>query len=843
MGGVVAGKALLIGAGIDGLEGTAADIAAMKEALSPLGLTMEICDGPAATREGILAAYRRLIDSVGPDDVAVVYYTGHGGRVTPPPPDAGPGLMDLQFIAPFDFHETTPDDFHGITSVELSVLLAELSDKTANATVVLDCCHAAMMSRDGGLRLKAQSEPTPYEQVRNHIDRLSKAGLLDVTRFRTAGSERAVRIVACQPFQSAYEYTGRDGKQIGLLTEALTTALAAAGSESVSWATIMDSVRRQVIATTPGQRPDVEGPARRLTFSVEQDDMLSTLPVSVDPGGRVWIECAPLLGVRVGDEFMIMPPGAVSADPDKKVGDLTVTAVGPLTATGAVAFAATYTGVPLGARAFRTKVAAPTIAVAVPTDGPGAADIASAVKDAPLLRLADIGEPGDAEVRIGADGTLTLCDRIGPLHAPRPGDRAGLAQLLRDLKAIAQAAALRGLGTNPQWALPSGVSVEWGRVVNGVPTPLPAQGETIRVGDSIYVTVRNASPQEAYVSLIDIGVSGRIAVLTDLTRGGQRIDAGREWTFGYEEFSRTLPGVQVIWPDGLDASAARPESIIALVTSDPQDVSALEQDGIARGDDGWLGGSPLEQLVRQLSTGRTREVARITGPTVRYDVHLIDFELGPIPDAGRFLIDERPDPAALHVVSKGASASKVAVRVEELIVHRNRALFGADIRVDALVVTGRHDDATPVYRARTERFRKVRDGQVLPLDHMLVYHGPAVDYLDLAVWVSRDSDNSHALGDLLAGDLTGDEVRQALTTLGGMITTAPHAAAAAVLIGASAVVINVAYRSLRRITGDSIGVYRGSRLASEQFGAGRHPAIGARRAQDFSIAYRVELIS
>src|SRR5262249_38390518 len=161
-----------------------------------------------------------------------------------------------------------------------------------------------------------------------------------------------------------------------------------------------------------------------------------------------------------------------------------------------------------------------------------------------------------------------------------------------------------------------------------------------------------------------------------------------------------------------------------------------------------------------------------------YDVHTIDFELGPIPDEGAFLIDERPDPAALHVVTRGLAPATVAVRVEDLIVHHNPAPFGADIRGDALVVTRQHSHATPVYRARPERFSNIRDGEALPLDRMLVYHGPAVDYLDLAVWVSRDSEGSLALGDMLATDLNGDEVQHALTTVGGAMLAAPHAAAA-----------------------------------------------------------------
>jgi len=77
----------------------------------------------------------------------------------------------------------------------------------------------------------------------------------------------------------------------------------------------------------------------------------------------------------------------------------------------------------------------------------------------------------------------------------------------------------------------------------------------------------------------------------------------------------------------------------------------------------------------------------------------------------------------------------------------------------------------------------------------------------------------------------------------GVHTAGAVSIGAGTFIGAGAIIINVAYRALRRITGDSIGLYRGSRLAAEQFGVGRHPRTGARRVQGFSIAYSIEDVS
>ena len=146
----MARKALLIGSQIDGLTGVGNDIGSMANALDRWGFTSVRCEAENASRAGILDAYERLI--------ADAERPGRGGhllqrarRLRPPagrrPSSSRPAGYGVQFIVPTDYHSSTEDDFRGITSVELSVLLARLTEKTKNATVVLDCCHAAHMSR------------------------------------------------------------------------------------------------------------------------------------------------------------------------------------------------------------------------------------------------------------------------------------------------------------------------------------------------------------------------------------------------------------------------------------------------------------------------------------------------------------------------------------------------------------------------------------------------------------------------------------------------------------------------------------------------------------------------
>ena len=75
------------------------------------------------------------------------------------------------------------------------------------------------MSRDPSLRVKAVAR-TPYERLRAHVDRLRQEGLR-TDLLRPAGNPHAVRVVACAPEQSAYEYDGDDGRRVGVLTESI----------------------------------------------------------------------------------------------------------------------------------------------------------------------------------------------------------------------------------------------------------------------------------------------------------------------------------------------------------------------------------------------------------------------------------------------------------------------------------------------------------------------------------------------------------------------------------------------------------------------------------------------
>ena len=84
-----------------------------------------------ASRAGIADGFERLIAASGPSDAALVYYSGHGGRVVRPDAEEQrvSGLsVHYQFLVPFDIDDSEQGDFRGLLSEELTAYQRRLTD-------------------------------------------------------------------------------------------------------------------------------------------------------------------------------------------------------------------------------------------------------------------------------------------------------------------------------------------------------------------------------------------------------------------------------------------------------------------------------------------------------------------------------------------------------------------------------------------------------------------------------------------------------------------------------------------------------------------------------------------
>src|SRR5688572_20965436 len=286
----MARTALLIGSRTGTLEGVDHDVATTTRVLTKRGFTVETRTGGDATRAGILDGYERLIAGAAAGDAVVVYYTGHGGRITAS--DGHPD-HDTQYLVPVDIDASSGDDFRGITSLELSVLQNRLTGVTRNVCTFWDCCYSGRISRLAQQLVAKTRLTRETVDIEAHHRRLG----LPVDRLDPVSNRDAVRLAACAPWELGYEYTGAEGKVVGMVTEAFATALDEADGAPVSWSVLIERIRGQVQAKVPEQWPGVEGPAGRLVFETTVADDSGLLP-AVDAGPNlVRIPGAALLGV------------------------------------------------------------------------------------------------------------------------------------------------------------------------------------------------------------------------------------------------------------------------------------------------------------------------------------------------------------------------------------------------------------------------------------------------------------------------------------------------------------------------------------------------------------------
>jgi hypothetical protein len=594
----------------------------MADALGSQGFEVARCIGADATRDGILGSYRRLIDACSPGEAAFVYYAGHGAWS----PEPGLGF---QFIVPMDFEQSTEDDFRGVTSLELSELLAALTERTRNVAVVLDCCFAARMFR--GPELVPRSLPeVPLPAVRAHLMRLQSRGVALGGPY-VESNPHAVRLVASALDEPAYEYTNARGIRTGVLTDTFLEVLGEARGLRVSWGQIGRRVRERVLARCPQQRPELEGPGRRLLFQleeIEQDHALAYYPER----NRHWLRGGRLHGVHPEDEYAVMPFGSLGAHPEQALALARVVEVQGGSSQVALE-KRSASEIPTGAPAFLLRSVQPRRVVALqgPWDARGHfyLGLLQAIQASPLVRLARAGEeePVLAQVRLGADGVDLFDHGEDRIVHPIPPTPSNVLEVVRALELLARAQALRELEpADDSNQLLDWLEVEWGRVAGGREVRLPTAGACLREGERLYVRFRNRGPSRLYVSIFDVGIGGRITLMNTSQPSGLVLGRGRTEVLGARP-DGSLVGLELEWPAAVPREGERPESFVVIASETPVDLRLLET-SVPRV--GRALTTPLERLLHGLVVGGgARMVSPMAGGShpVRYTVKHIRFWL------------------------------------------------------------------------------------------------------------------------------------------------------------------------------------------------------------------------
>ncbi|RYZ09193.1 MAG: caspase family protein [Myxococcales bacterium] len=555
-------RALLFGSQTHGLRGPDADAERMREALSRHQFTTKVCTGARATRDGMLEAYEKLIAETQSNDAVCIYYSGHGGRLANP---FARGPRFLQYLVPTDH---AAGAFRGLMSFELSALLARLTLKTTNVTVILDCCHAGQMSRAARPAPSAGSVRLVAKVFEDGLTEEQVGKLLEGARSRDRTLEpesnwHAVRLLATEPHVSAYEAQGGTGAG-GIFTEALLAVLAERGERRASWGSVMLEARERVMLRKSEQRPDVEGPRRRVLFRTEQLPDERPLPLFFQ-GSEARLRAGSLFGAVPGARYGLMPAGSEVYEASRSVGEALVTQTLGSTARLEVhgQQARSLPGSALLAFPLRPSIAPCLVGL----DDELRAELAAVLERSRYVRTEPLrgGSPLPTIARIGSE--LTLRDAGGVLLARGP--KATPEWLLERLECLARAQDLRSLARG---GLETDLQVELGRVERGRRVPL--DGKTLHVGERQYISVKNCGSQTVFLALLGIDPLYTVRLLTRRAPRGHWLRAGQALVLG-EAPDGSLTGVTATWPAPLAAERPLGESVIVIAAEEEQDFSLL----------------------------------------------------------------------------------------------------------------------------------------------------------------------------------------------------------------------------------------------------------------------------
>jgi hypothetical protein len=274
------------------------------------------------TYDNIVAAWRRVIEAAGPDDLVYIHYSGHGGRAKTLFSEIKASGVD-ESLVPCDINQ----QHHYLRDVEMAVLLQRLVDRDIKTVVVLDSCHSGSFTRGDQARLRTRADGLVDLAPRHGDARASAVASFDELArmarkletdttgltWKLAPGGRLTSpltvIAACAPTEGAYEYAPDHGTVCGALTYHWRHALAQVRpGAGVTYRQVFAQVLAGVQSVFLQQTPVLLGEPDRLVFGM---DVLATRPalqVREVHHDQISLDGGAALHLDVGATLAIVPP-------------------------------------------------------------------------------------------------------------------------------------------------------------------------------------------------------------------------------------------------------------------------------------------------------------------------------------------------------------------------------------------------------------------------------------------------------------------------------------------------------------------------------------------------------
>lgn len=551
------------------------------------GWTIEVVEGEAASRVGILDALSRLVASIEPDDAVLFYFFGHGGVVRFTESPAWLGDRPVFYICAS--RKSDHEEMTGVLDVELSAILTEVDRICGNVSVLLDCCHSAQIVRDSIRR----SSPPSW---------LSAVELPDAYGSLPTRDPRIVRLAGTSALEYAYA-TRAEGGSLGLLTEGFAAVLREAdlAVDRLCWDAVAHRVREYAIQARRAEKQWVTlaGPGSRLVFGRERVAVAHSVGfLAGRSGGPGWLRAGMLQGLRVGDEFGI---AALTLGSDRQPRIRARVRVVEVELSRARVESLDLENdanlLPDGSSAVLLQARTRQAVVVEGSDL-----LTQALSDSPLVCSA----PSDEhriwarafvdDQGLGVRVRLARVDGSTDVAATFSDTHCACAWAIEFLEDWARAESLlRALAECPIAADELPVAVSWGRCKGQRDEALPIDCPDLELceGDLVYfeLTHRGSTPETWYVSAVEIGVDGR-AVLVDPSEPEGRAVASRQSVYLGRRARNFKTGRTLDWPHVVERDRPRAASIVFLMSRRPLELGHIvgaQTEGLANR---WLEDQP-----------------------------------------------------------------------------------------------------------------------------------------------------------------------------------------------------------------------------------------------------------
>ncbi|MDR6806739.1 triacylglycerol esterase/lipase EstA (alpha/beta hydrolase family) [Dyadobacter sp. BE34] len=202
-----------------------------------------------ASRAKVIAGFREHLAQAGPQDLAVIYYSGHGSTgITAPEFQAATSDSQEQTWV---LHDSREPGKYDLADKEIALLLEEVGARSPRIVVIADSCHSGSVTRE--LEQFLQMQPR-FEKGTSDVRPLET--YLDGAYVQRGNvnipSSDHLLLAACDRVERAWENNGH-----GQFTQSLISVLGKSGGQ-ITYADLFVQVRAFIRNALKNQTPQME---------------------------------------------------------------------------------------------------------------------------------------------------------------------------------------------------------------------------------------------------------------------------------------------------------------------------------------------------------------------------------------------------------------------------------------------------------------------------------------------------------------------------------------------------------------------------------------------------------